>query len=291
VVVTEITVISGKGGTGKTSIAGSFAALAAGRAVFADCDVDAANLHLLMSPEAREEHEFSASRKARIDAGECSRCGVCVDACRFDAIQDFRVDSLSCEGCGLCYHLCPERAVSMDEVVSGHWFISDTPYGTLVHARLGVAEENSGKLVTLVRKKAKEIANAEGRGWVITDGPPGIGCPVIASLAGASVALLVTEPTLSGMHDLERVLQVARHFDVPALVCINAFDLDVDNSRSIEERCRSDGVEVAGRIPLDRTVTDAMVAGCPVVEYDRNAPASRAILTLWERVRLGGASP
>jgi len=279
----EITVISGKGGTGKTSFAGSFAALS-NNAVFTDCDVDAANLSLIMRPVLQETHEFKASREAFIREEQCSRCGLCRELCRFGAItEDFQVNSLSCEGCGLCYHACPEKAIDFAEVVSGKWFISQTPYGPLVHARLGVAEENSGKLVTLVRNRAKEIAQDERRSCIITDGPPGIGCPVIASLSGASVALVVTEPTLSGVHDLERVLAVCRHFGVPALVCINRCDLDEENTREIEKYCQGQSVPVVGKVPFDRVVTEALVKGLPVVEYS-DGTVSRKIKDIWEEI-------
>jgi MinD superfamily P-loop ATPase len=279
----EITIISGKGGTGKTSLAGCFAVLSDG-AVFTDCDVDAANLSLIMKPELQEKHEFKASREAFIREDRCSQCGLCRDLCRFEAISEsFRVDPLSCEGCGVCYHACPEGAIDFEEVTSGEWFISRTPYGPLVHARLGVAQENSGKLVTLVRNKAKEIARDANRDLIVTDGPPGIGCPVIASLSNASAALVVTEPTLSGVHDMERVLSVCSHFKVPAFVCINRYDLDEENTSKIEEYCREQSVPVVGRVPFDKVVTEAMVQGLPVVEYSDGA-VSRSIKEIWERV-------
>lgn len=279
----EITIISGKGGTGKTSLAGCFAVLSSG-AVFTDCDVDAANLSLIMRPELQEKHEFKASREASIREEKCTRCGLCRDLCRFEAItESFQVDPLSCEGCGVCYHACPEGAIDFEEVISGEWFVSETPYGPLVHARLGVAQENSGKLVTLARNKAKEIAREANRELVITDGPPGIGCPVIASLANASAALVVTEPTLSGVHDMERVLSVCGHFNVPAFVCINRYDLDEENTRKIEEYCREQSVPLVGRVPFDKAVTEAMVQGLPVVEYSDGA-VSKSIKEIWERV-------
>ncbi len=279
----EITVISGKGGTGKTSFTGSFAALTK-EAVFTDCDVDAANLSLIMRPSIQETHDFKASRIAFIKQEQCIRCGLCRKLCRFDAIsEDFQVEPLSCEGCGLCYRACPEEAISFDEVVSGKWFISHTPYGPLVHARLGIAEENSGRLVTLVRNRAKEIARDENRRFIITDGPPGIGCPVIASLAGASVALVVTEPTLSGVHDMERVLEVCRHFEISPLVCINRCDLDEENTRKIEEYCGRLSVPVVGKVPFDKVVTEAMVEGLSVVEYS-NGTVSKKIKEIWEEI-------
>ncbi|MGI5875561.1 MAG: 4Fe-4S binding protein [Dethiobacteria bacterium] len=280
----EITVISGKGGTGKTSFAASFAALAK-NAVFTDCDVDAANLSLLMRPVQKEAHDFKASRQAFIQEEKCSSCGLCLELCRFGAISaDFQVDPISCEGCGVCFHACPEEAILFEEVVSGKWFISQTPHGPLVHARLGIAEENSGKLVTLVRNKAKEIARAEGKNCIITDGPPGIGCPVIAALANASVALVVTEPTLSAVHDMERVIEVCRHFGVPALVSINRYDLDEDNTARIEQYCRKNGITLVGKVPLDKIVTEAMIEGLPVVEYS-DGEVSQRLRGIWEQIR------
>jgi len=278
----EVVVLSGKGGTGKTSIVGSFAALAQ-RKVLADCDVDAADLHLLLNPVTQQKHEFWSEQVAVIDEAKCNQCGLCQDVCRFDAIKDFEVDPVSCEGCGFCLHICPDEAITMKEKLSGHWFISDTKYGPLAHARLGIAQENSGKLVALVRQQANLIAKREGLDYIISDGPPGIGCPVISSLSGANLALLVTEPTLSGIHDLERVLGVCQHFDIPALICINKYDLNEDNTRQIENYCLSQGVKVASKIPFDNVVTEALVCGLPVVEYTQNSVA-RQIEKLWQTV-------
>ncbi|MFC1940228.1 ATP-binding protein [Chloroflexota bacterium] len=278
----EVVVLSGKGGTGKTSIVGSFAALAKSK-VLADCDVDAATLHLLLQPAIREKQEFWSGQVAVIDEEKCTQCGLCQEHCRFAAIKDSNVDAISCEGCGFCSHICPAEAISMKENMAGHWFISNTRYGSLVHARLGIAQENSGKLVALVRQQARQMAEKSGANYIISDGPPGIGCPVISSLSGAKLALLVTEPTLSGIHDLERVLGVCHHFGVPPLVCINKYDINEDNTRQIEKFCLGQGVEVAARIPFDNTVTKAMVAGLPVVEYSRNG-VSHQIEELWELV-------
>jgi MinD superfamily P-loop ATPase len=278
----ELVVLSGKGGTGKTSIAGSFAALAKNK-VLADCDVDAADLHLLLEPVIKQKQDFWSGQVAVIDEEKCTQCGLCPELCHFNAIKDFRVDPISCEGCGFCYHICPAEAITLKENLSGHWFISDTRYGPLVHARLGIAQENSGKLVALVRQQAKLMAEKQGADCIISDGPPGIGCPVISSLSGASLALLVTEPTLSGIHDLERVLGVCRHFNVPALVCINKYDINQENTRQIEGYCRQQGVEVAAKIPFDNVVTEAMVQGLPIVEYGDNS-VSRQIELLWQDV-------
>ena len=221
----------------------------------------------------------------RLSAPErCKRCNLCRELCRFGAVtEEYTIDPIECEGCGVCFHACPHGAISFEETLSGHWFISETPYGILVHARLGVAEENSGKLVTAIRNKAVELAGVEGKEILIIDGPPGIGCPVIAALAGAGAALVVTEPTLSGAHDLERVLAVCRHFQVQAAVCINRFDLDEKNTAAIEDFCRKEEVMLAGKIPFDRAVVEAVVQGKPVVEYTQG-PAARQIREVWEKV-------
>ena len=276
----EVVVLSGKGGTGKTSIVASFAALAQSK-VLADCDVDAADLYLLLKPEVKEENEFWSGQVAFIDKELCTECGLCQEVCRFGAIKDYFVDEISCEGCGFCYQVCPVDAITMQESMAGQWFISNTRYGYLSHARLGIAQENSGKLVALVRQNAKLIAEKEGLGYIITDGPPGIGCPVISSLSGANLALLVTEPTLSGIHDLERVIGVCRHFGIPALVCINKYDLNEENSYQIETYCYKEGIEVAAKIPFDNVMTEAIVQGLPVVEYSDNK-VTRQIKELWQ---------
>ena len=279
----EILVLSGKGGTGKTSIVGSLAALAENK-VLADCDVDAADLHLLLSPSVRQEDEFWSGQVARIDRDACTECFLCQDMCRFNAIENFTVDPISCEGCGFCSHICPVNAISMEENMSGHWFISDTRYGPLVHARLGIAQENSGKLVAQVRQQARKIAEEQGMDYTISDGPPGIGCPVISSLSGVNLALLVTEPTLSGIHDLERVVEVCRHFGVPVVVCINKHDLNEENTRKIEGYCASQDILMASKIPFDNTVTQALVRGLPVVEYDKGR-VSQELTNLWHNIK------
>ena len=283
----EMVVLSGKGGTGKTSIVACFASLAKSK-VLADCDVDAADLHLLLKPNIEEEKEFWSGRVAFIDQEKCTECGLCQELCRFGAINDFEVDPVSCEGCGFCYQVCPVDAITMKDSMSGHSFISQTKYGYLCHARLGIAQENSGKLVALVRQNAKLIAEREDLDYIITDGPPGIGCPVISSLSGASLALLVTEPTLSGIHDLERVIGVCRHFGVPVSVCVNKYDLNEDNTNAIESYCDREGTEVAARISFDNVMTEAIVQGLPVVEY-ADGKVTQQIRELWQIVsaRLG----
>ncbi len=273
----QLVVISGKGGTGKTVLSACFAVLAK-NAVLADVDVDASNLHLLLHPEIRERHVFRSGRKARIDARKCTGCGLCLPLCQFDALMEdgmgkVAVEFFSCEGCGVCVHICPEQAVELETQVAGEWYVSGTKYGPLVHARLGIAEENSGKLVTEVRKKAREIAESEKHALVIMDGAPGIGCPVIASLTGTDLALIVTEPTPSGQRDMERIIDLARYFKIRAACCINKFDLNPDNSGKIERWCREQSIPVVGKIPFDVAVPESVVRGTPLVEYTSNSAA------------------
>ncbi len=277
-----ITVISGKGGTGKTSLVGSFASLLNGKAVLVDGDVDAANLSLITGARLIENHEFLASRVAAVDHETCSDCNLCRDLCRFEAIsENYIVNPVACEGCAFCAYACPQEAITMQEKVSGQWFISETAYGILVHACLGIAEENSGKLVTTVRNKGQELAEAHGKEYLLIDGPPGIGCPVIASLAGVDAALIVTEPTVSGIHDLKRILSVCRHFRVPAAVCINRFDLGPTQSALIENYCRQEEIIMAGKIPFDRAFVEAMVSGLPVTKYT-NGLISDQVTAVWD---------
>ena len=276
----EIVVLSGKGGTGKTTIVASFAALAKSK-VLCDCDVDAADLHLLLKPKVKETHEFRSGQTAIIDEKLCTRCGLCQEVCRFEAINDLKIDPTACEGCGFCARVCPENAITMKENMAGHWFISDTKYGPLVHARLGIAQENSGKLVNVVRQNARSIGQKGGLEYIITDGPPGIGCPVISSLSGADLALLVTEPTLSGIHDLERVVGVCRHFGVLALVCINKYDINEENTELIIKSCMDQRIEVVSKIPYEPKVSESIAEGVPLVEYMDNG-ASQGIRSLWQ---------
>lgn len=280
----KMTVVSGKGGTGKTSLVASFAALAGKEAILVDADVDAANLSLITGAKILEAYDFSASQIASIDPDKCNNCGLCRDLCRFEAVSEYPdIDPTSCEGCAFCANICPQDAVDMFNKVSGNWFVSQTKYGFLVHARLGIAEDNSGKLVTAIRGKAEELAFSEDKKFLIVDGPPGIGCPVIASLAGADTALIVTEPTVSAFHDLQRVLAVCRHFDVPAVACINRYDLDTGKSLEIENYCRHEKIELVGKIPFDRVFVEALVSKVPVCDYS-SGPAVLRINEIWQRL-------
>jgi MinD superfamily P-loop ATPase len=282
--IRELVIISGKGGTGKTSVAASMAYLAKDK-VIADCDVDAADMHLVLQPETIETHEFDGGVKACIRKDLCTSCGECLDYCRFGAISDdFIIDPIACEGCGVCAHFCPATAVEIKPHVSGKWFVSDTRHGPLVHARLGIAEGNSGKLVTLIKKKAREIAAEKNFGLVIVDGSPGTGCPVIATMSGAAVALIVTEPTVSGIHDLKRVFELACHFNVKTAVCVNKADINQDVVAEISEFCAGKGIPVLCSIPYDMDVTRAQIAGTSVVEYS-DGPAAAELRKLWSKVR------
>ena len=282
----ELVVISGKGGTWKTSVTASLAALASSP-VIADCDVDAADLHLVLQPQIRESHEFLSGHEAVIRPADCSGCGICMDLCRFDAVRPdedvFIIDPIACEGCNVCVHFCPEQAIDFPQSLSGKWFISDTRLGPMVHAKLGVAAENSGKLVSLVRNEAKRVAGEENRKIVIVDGPPGIGCPVIAAITGASKVLVVTEPTVSGEHDLERVLHLARHFEIPASVCVNKWDINPEAAGRIEQKALALGARLAGRIRYDPDVTRAQIENKAVVETD--APSAEDIRQVWENLK------
>jgi len=280
----QIVIISGKGGTGKTVITGALAALAKNK-VMADCDVDAADLHLLLKPDIKERHEFRSGKTAVIDKKLCQECGQCIVACRFEAIsQDFKVDSVSCEGCGFCSHICPVQAIKMEENLSGEWFISQTRFGPMVHAKLGIAQENSGKLVSLVRKQAKELAEKHNFDCVIVDGAPGIGCPVIASLSGIDFALVVTEPTLSGLHDARRVIEVAAHFKIPVKLVVNKHDLNSAMTSQIESFCQKEGIPLIGKVPFDKSVVESITRGQTIIEYS-DSHVKEEIIRIWDQIK------
>ena len=286
----ELVVISGKGGTGKTSIVASFAALAED-VVISDCDVDAADLHLILSPRIRERGDFSGGVKVEIDRDKCTGCGKCREACQFSAIREetvdgklrFFVDPVACEGCGVCYLVCEDNAIKIEDAVNGEWFISDTRFGPLSHAKLGVAEENSGRLVTLVRNKAASLAHEFKRNRELIDGSPGTGCPVIASLTGADYALIVTEPTVSGVHDMRRILEVTKHFGISSGVVVNKYDLNTDMTDKTKKLSKEYNVEFLGVVPYDKVVTEAQMKKLSVVEFARG-PVTESIEEIWQKV-------
>jgi MinD superfamily P-loop ATPase len=280
----QLTILSGKGGTGKTSITASFAVLAK-NAVVADCDVDAPDLHMLLHPEIIKEQEFIGSKMAVIDKAKCIQCGFCRETCNFDAItSDLEVDAIACEGCGVCKVACPVGAIALVPRVSGKAFISKTKYGFMSHALLYPSESNSGKLVTLVRQNARILAEKEKCDLIIIDGSPGIGCPVIASITGVDAALVVTEPTMSGIHDLERVLKLLDHFNVAPFVCVNMYNVNTDNTNKILGFCKENGIDVVGIIPFSSEVTDAMVNGKTIIEYSPKNGAAGEIVNMWQKI-------
>jgi MinD superfamily P-loop ATPase len=289
----EIVIISGKGGTGKTSLSASFAALAE-RAGVVDCDVDAPNLAIVLKPRIEESTPFTGGKIAVPDRDACTACGCCVESCRFGAIalraaadepdrESAVVDPLACEGCAVCTAVCPEGAIHLEPVVNGEWFVSRTRYGPFVHARLGLGQDNSGKLVARVRKEARALAERESLDLLISDGPPGIGCPVIASLGGADLVLIVAEPTVAAIHDFERVADLARHFEIPALVCINKADLNPSLADRLEHRAEALGVATVGRIPYHQDFVHAQIRQTTVVEYAPRGVGT-VVRGVWERI-------
>lgn len=282
--IREIVIVSGKGGTGKTSLTAAFAALAK-NSILCDADVDAADLHLLMQPEVKEQTDFMGGSKAVIDPDLCTGCGTCRTLCRFDAISDrYEVDPIRCEGCGVCVDFCPEQAIGFPVQRCGEWFVSDTRFGPMVHARLGIAEENSGRLVSLVRTKTRQLAEARGLELILTDGPPGIGCPVIAAIGGATALVIVVEPTVSGIHDMERVVDLAAHFRVPGMVIVNKFDLNVAMTEAIEQLAEKRNILVLGRVPFDPVFTRSMVQGQTLFEYGEESPTRRVVRDIWAKI-------
>ncbi len=285
----ELTIISGKGGTGKTTVTAAFATLAENK-VLADCDVDAADLHLILTPHELSSNDFVGGRAPQINYDKCSKCGECFRLCRYDAINFTEesgpeINEFACDCCALCAWACPEKAISMVDTINGRWFISATRIGKMVHARLGIGEDNSGKLVSLVRRQSKIIAETDKLDLIINDGPPGIGCPVTAAITGVDLVLIVTEPTLSGIHDMERVHGLCRHFDIPALICVNRYDLNLINTQKIRDYCNEHDLELVGEIPLDPVVNQAQVARQSVVEYDCGL-VSQVVREMWEKVKV-----
>jgi len=285
----EIVVISGKGGTGKTSITASFSYLGGKNIVVADCDVDAADMHLLMEPEIEYSEDFYSSEVAVINQDECTQCGVCADVCRFDAIPvidgKYIVTPLDCEGCAYCSLVCPTKAIDMVKRKDGQWFISKTKVGnTFVHAKLGIGTENSGKLVAKVKNEAQRIAKEENKDFIVVDGSPGIGCPVVSSLTGANFIVLVTEPTVSGLHDLKRVYELVKRFRINAGCIINKYDLNLEKTNEITEFLKEENIEHLTNLPYDETFTKAMTVGQTIVEYSENK-LKDLLIESWEKVK------
>ncbi len=282
----ELLILSGKGGTGKTTLTGALASLCSNK-LLADCDVDAADLHIILSPEKGERHDFISGVKAVVITDKCTGCGTCYDICQYDAIimnETARVDDFSCEGCGVCAHFCPEEAIELEPNHCGYWYVSQTRFGTLVHAELKPGEENSGKLVSLVKQKAREQAEELGNPIILVDGPPGIGCPVISAFSGTDLVVAVTEPTKSGLHDLKRVVELAKHFKVPVGVVINKWDLNPEVTKKTEEFCKDSGLTIFGNIPFDREVINALIAKKTVIEF-KDCKAAKSIANIWLQIQ------
>jgi MinD superfamily P-loop ATPase len=286
----EIVIISGKGGTGKTSISASFAYLEGSNAVVADCDVDAANMHILLDADFSSKEDFFSGELAVIDESKCNNCGKCKEVCRFDAIEQkdgqYIVDKISCEGCWYCSRVCPNDAITMVKQKAGDLFVSNIKNNsTMVHAKLGFAAENSGKLVAKVKQEAKILALKNDKEFVITDGSPGIGCPVISSLSGANLVVLVTEATVSGLHDLKRVVKLLKTFSLEAICIINKYDLNANITQEIEEYLLKENIKVIAKLPYDETFTQALTDAKPIVQYNDKSQLSIIIQKSWKEIK------
>ncbi|PXY02629.1 (4Fe-4S)-binding protein [Marinifilum breve] len=284
----EITILSGKGGTGKTGITAAFASLA-NNTVFADIDVDAPDLHLILEPEIKEENQFLGARIAKIDTQICTNCGFCIKECRFDAIHyrtegGLEVNPFECEGCRLCERICPFKAISSEHSTNNHWFVSDTRFGTMLHAKMGPGEENSGKLVTTVRKNAKEKAREQNADFLLNDGPPGVGCSAIASLTGVDKVILVTEPSKSGFHDAVRLIELVQKFEIPLYAVINKCDINSEITKQMEYFFITQGIQLLGKIPFNEDMVNAIVNRKSIIEYKPDSEIAEKIKEMWNKV-------
>lgn len=284
----EITILSGKGGAGKTTITAALASLAK-NTVFCDNDVDAADLHLIFKPEMLVKHEFSSGSIAKIEQDSCTNCGLCESSCRFDAIHTNNegfpeVNPFQCEGCRLCERICPANAISTHENFNNHWFVSDTRFGTLVHAKMGPGEENSGKLVSRIRDKAREIASEQSADFILNDGPPGIGCSAISSVTGTDAVLLVIEPTVSGLHDAKRLTEMVKSFNIPMIAIINKYDINNDASSLVETFLNGNNIPVLGRIPFDTALVESMINEQTIIEFNSENPVSKELDKVWKQI-------
>jgi len=283
----EIAILSGKGGTGKTSLSAAFATINKDMVV-ADCDVDAANLHLILLPEKETEEKFITGYKAVINYNTCTHCGLCARYCRFGAISIINgkvtITETSCDGCKLCYRICPSQSVQMIKSDNSRWFAGSYRNGKMVYARLAPGEENSGKLVNIVRERARKIAENSGIDTIIIDGPPGTGCPVISSVTGAQTAIIVAEPSNSGFHDMKRIIELTINFKIKTYVVINKFDLNTDISVEIEKWCSANTIKVLGNIPFDAQVVEAMVNCKSIIEWKPDSEASMKIKEIWNKI-------
>ncbi len=285
----EITILSGKGGTGKTSITAALASLA-NNAVYCDNDVDAADLHLIFQPTIEESYLFSSGWKAHINSSKCNDCQLCKDQCRFDAISyvdpyTLVIDPYKCEGCRLCERLCPKEAIHSEENINNHWFVSHSRFGTLVHAEMGPGEENSGKLVTTIRRKARELAQLEQRDYILNDGPPGIGCTTISSLSGTDIVLLVIEASKSGFHDVKRLVELIESFNIKSYAVINKYDLNSNIANEIEAFLKSRDIQLLSKFPFDVQMVEAMVQGKTIMEYSETSEISKALIRVWNQLK------
>lgn len=286
--MTEITILSGKGGTGKTSITAALASLAQ-NTVFCDCDVDASDLHLILNPNIINKEIFEGAWLAEINTEICSNCGLCKEYCRFDAIHineenHYQVNPFQCEGCRLCERVCPSNAIKSSRSTNNFWYISETRFGNMVHAHMGAGEENSGKLVTQVRKQAKEIAKQFNNEYILNDGPPGIGCPVISSLSGTNLVLLIIEPSLSGLHDIKRLISLVRDFNIPMKAIINKYDINKQITEEIKDYLIQEQIELLEQIKFDEQFTQAMVQEQSIIEFAPESETSTKLKQVWKKL-------